>query len=81
MIKRIDRDLCNGCAICLDSCAVDVLRLDKEGKAYAAYPKDCVSCLLCAVECPTDAIEVSSEIPLPLPLSEMTDPNWQPARR
>ena len=56
-IIEIDKELCNGCGECVKSCAVDVIRMDKEEKkAVITYPHDCMLCELCAFFCPTDAI-------------------------
>lgn len=72
-VKRINKDLCNDCELrkekgcpVADSCSVDVIRLDEEGKPFVAYPGDCHSCFLCERDCPLGAIEVSAEIPLPV---------------
>ena len=60
MLKRIDENLCIGCRICVDVCAEDVLRFDKEkGKPTIAYPRDCLGCGACAWFCPEHCIEVS----------------------
>lgn len=52
----IEKPVCNGCGVCVDSCPTDVLRLDSGGKATAAYPQDCQACFLCIIDCPVDAI-------------------------
>ncbi|MDP2719355.1 MAG: 4Fe-4S dicluster domain-containing protein [Dehalococcoidia bacterium] len=65
-IKRIDRELCDSCGICLDSCPDDVIRFDGEDKAVIVYPADCQTCFLCEEDCPRAAIEVAPEI-LPVP--------------
>jgi NADPH-dependent glutamate synthase beta subunit-like oxidoreductase/NAD-dependent dihydropyrimidine dehydrogenase PreA subunit len=44
-VERIDLELCNGCGICVDSCSVDVLRLDTRA---AGSPE----CPPCQVACP-----------------------------
>ena len=61
-IKEIDRGLCYGCGICIESCPDDVLRLDREDKAYVAYPEDCCICYQCKMDCPVGAITVSGRI-------------------
>jgi NAD-dependent dihydropyrimidine dehydrogenase PreA subunit len=74
-IEKIDLDLCDGCNICIDSCPADVLRLVEVGepwkskgwKAVVAYPNDCHSCRLCALDCHVDAITVSHELHIPPP--------------
>ena len=59
-IERIDSELCTGCGICVDSCPMDVIRMDKESKkAVIKYPEDCMLCEWCALDCPENAIYVS----------------------
>ncbi len=68
-IKTIDEDLCNGCAVCIDSCPMDVIRFDKKKeKAYPAYPGDCTTCYLCEMDCAVEAIYVSPEATRPIVL-------------
>lgn len=59
-IERIDEDLCNGCGVCIESCPMDVIRLDeRKEKAHIKYLGDCTVCFLCEMDCPMDAIYVS----------------------
>jgi len=59
-IERIDPDLCIGCGICVDSCTVDVIRMDDtRKKAVIKYPDECMLCFNCELDCPTKAIWVS----------------------
>jgi NADPH-dependent glutamate synthase beta subunit-like oxidoreductase len=37
-IERIDQDLCNGCRLCLDTCPVDVFRLDTLAIDIGEFP-------------------------------------------
>jgi NAD-dependent dihydropyrimidine dehydrogenase PreA subunit len=57
---RIDKVACKGCAVCVESCPTDVIRMETEtGKATIVYPADCQVCFLCEFDCPVDAILVS----------------------
>ncbi len=59
-IERIDADLCNGCGICLNTCAADVIRIDEQTKkAKIIYPDDCSMCMMCEMDCPQHAVYVS----------------------
>ena len=57
MTIEIDGEKCTGCARCLDSCPVDVFRVDN-GKAIALYASDCQVCFLCEDDCPERAIKI-----------------------
>ncbi len=57
---KINYELCNGCGICVNSCPMDVIRMDaKSQKAIAKYPEDCMLCIMCELDCPQEAIYVS----------------------
>jgi NADPH-dependent glutamate synthase beta subunit-like oxidoreductase/Pyruvate/2-oxoacid:ferredoxin oxidoreductase delta subunit len=43
-IERIDQELCNGCGICVDSCSVDVLRLDTLAAERRESPPCSLAC-------------------------------------
>jgi NAD-dependent dihydropyrimidine dehydrogenase PreA subunit len=60
MIEKIDESLCTGCGICVNSCCMDVLRMDqKKKKAVIQYIEDCCCCNMCRIDCPVRAVEVS----------------------
>lgn len=61
-IERINADLCTGCGLCVDSCPMDVIRMDDQNeKAVIRYPEECMVCLFCERDCPQEAIYVSAE--------------------
>ena len=61
-VEHIDTDKCIGCGTCVDTCPMDVLRLDEtSGQSKIAYPQDCQICHLCRIYCPEDAITISPE--------------------
>lgn len=61
-IERIDEDLCNGCMICVDSCPMDVIRMEEDkNRAVIKYRIDCITCFSCEMDCPTNAIYVGPE--------------------
>lgn len=69
-IRRIDRELCNCCGICIDNCPMDVIRMEENFQIpVIKYLRDCQSCFMCSHDCPQNAIYVSPErerrIPLP----------------
>lgn len=69
-IEKIDQELCIGCGDCVNSCPMDVIRMDEEtGKAVIRYGEDCMICDQCALDCPTDAITVTPSKTSPLTLS------------
>ena len=48
----IDERVCTGCAVCVEVCPTDVLRLElSTRKAFVAYPEDCQACFLCVIDC------------------------------
>ncbi|MFC2070171.1 ferredoxin family protein [Chloroflexota bacterium] len=59
-IEKIVTELCTGCGICVDSCPMDVIRMDKDiNKPIITYPEDCKNCLWCEFDCPENAIYIS----------------------
>ena len=69
-IEKIDPELCSGCGICVESCSVDVIRMDENTqKAIIRYPQDCMLCEFCALDCPEDAITITPDKEAPLIVS------------
>lgn len=70
MIEVIQTERCIGCGACVRTCPLDTLRLNANGKAYIAYPDDCMTCYRCELACPQDAIYVhpfKELLPQPFP--------------
>lgn len=63
---EIDRERCKGCALCIDFCPKDCIRLSDElnlkGYFVAVFDdgEGCTACGNCALMCPDAAIEVSA---------------------
>jgi 2-oxoglutarate ferredoxin oxidoreductase subunit delta len=60
----IEKELCKGCAYCVDACPLGVIiieeRFNKKGffPASSEHPDKCTGCAICAQMCPEVAIEV-----------------------
>lgn len=61
---QLDQTKCIKCKSCIRTCYQNVYRWDEEkNEIVAAYPEDCVSCVMCMMNCPRGCIEV---VPLPV---------------
>ncbi len=66
MIK-IDRELCKGCAYCIEACPLGLISFEDEFNARGFFPAcikradQCTGCAMCAAMCPEIAIEVFRE--------------------
>ncbi|MDY6911363.1 MAG: 4Fe-4S binding protein [Chloroflexota bacterium] len=54
---KLDTTQCTNCKICLNSCPVNIEKVDDIGKS-----SDCIQCGKCISECPTEALQVSASI-------------------
>lgn len=66
-IKNIDYKKCTSCGLCMKICPMDVFR-ETGTILYIAYPKDCMVCQMCVIHCPGDAIHVTPERSMEIPL-------------
>ena len=56
-IPKVEASKCDGCGNCVDVCPADVFEID-EDKAVVVRPDDCVECMACLENCPTEAITI-----------------------
>ncbi|MFP4071037.1 MAG: 4Fe-4S binding protein [Desulfovibrionales bacterium] len=61
IVVHIDRGRCDGCALCIDTCPTQALRVipnrERPGKRVVSVtPKLCEGCGICQATCPKDAI-------------------------
>ncbi len=62
-IIEVDTQKCKGCAVCIENCPTNSIRLSKQvnskGYHYAEMADDtCIGCSGCAVVCPDSVITV-----------------------
>lgn len=64
---KVDWTKCNGDAVCVDVCPVEVFELQElaehpDGeKSVPVREDDCILCMACVTSCPTEAITVEEE--------------------
>lgn len=59
-VENINEEKCIGCGTCVETCPMDVFRMEKDTKKSAiTYQEDCQICHLCRIYCPVDAITIT----------------------
>lgn len=53
----INQPSCIGCGGCQKVCPGNLIKADKNQKAFIKYPAECWGCTSCIKECPTQAIK------------------------
>jgi ferredoxin len=59
MATRVDTNKCTGCALCVEVCPVDAIKIEDD-KAQVDEGT-CIDCGACAEECPNDAISTEDD--------------------
>jgi len=54
----VDKNKCDGCGTCVDSCPQQVFKLEGE-KSEPVNMSECINCLTCVENCPPQAITVT----------------------
>ena len=64
--SAVDWDVCVGDGVCIDVCPVSLYEwaetpgnASSEKKSDPAREKDCIQCLACELQCPTQAIKIT----------------------
>ena len=55
MPAKVDKDSCAGCGSCVDSCPVEAIKMEDDGKAKV-NAESCIDCGSCVSTCPVGAI-------------------------
>ena len=58
IVYLIDKEKCDGCATCVESCPSEAITIGDHEKAKVD-PEECVDCESCVDECPNQAISMS----------------------
>ncbi|MBM3167571.1 MAG: 4Fe-4S ferredoxin [Chloroflexi bacterium] len=64
-VARVDAELCNGCAQCIQRCQFRALNYSPTMNKAFIDQFQCFGCGLCATECPQDAIKLIERASLP----------------
>ncbi|MCL5056514.1 MAG: 4Fe-4S binding protein [Actinobacteria bacterium] len=59
-LVQVDRDKCEGCGECAETCPASVLEM-VDGKAEVTSPDECLGCESCVSVCPSGAVTVQEQ--------------------
>jgi ferredoxin len=65
-VAHVDKDLCTGCATCVDACPFDALSV--EGDESVLDWEKCMGCGVCVEKCPSGALSLVRDEKKGLPL-------------
>lgn len=57
MSIRVKADACHKCGRCVEACPGNLIKQDKEKRAYIKRPEECWGCTSCLKECAFGAIQ------------------------
>lgn len=52
----IDKEKCEGCGECADSCPASILGMEDDKAAVVGEPSECLGCETCVTVCPSGAV-------------------------
>jgi NAD-dependent dihydropyrimidine dehydrogenase PreA subunit len=52
----IDKQLCDNCKGCVDTCPYEVFSFNENGDVMVTVPEDCIECTACIDQCPKKAL-------------------------
>ena len=58
MTVKVDKELCTGCGLCVDSCPSEALKMNEAEEKVEVIAEACVDCGVCVDECPSEALEM-----------------------
>lgn len=70
MIELVSSDRCIECGICVKVCPTNVFDVGVNGIPVIARQEDCQTCFMCEAYCPVDALYVSPQADIHVPIDE-----------